>query len=137
MKQKLIDYLEQKIKMINYEDLKFGIIHNTDYSFEAIIEAHNCFIKISEGTRQFQLSISKKDNNWISMYWVASYLKMEYQIFSVDQLKGDYDIIMMNQIDYLCCFISDNLQCLDNFYMKKIDNEIKIIKEQAVLFWKK
>lgn len=131
MKQKLIDYLEQKIKMINYEDLKYEIIHNTDYSFEAIIEAHNCFIKISEGTRQFQLFISKKDDNWIAMYWVASYLKMVYQIFSVDQLDGDYDIIMMNQIDYLCCFISDNLQRLDNFYMKKIDNEIKIIKEKA------
>ena len=131
MKQKLIDYLEQKIKMINYDDLKYRIIHNTDYYFEAIIEAHNCFIKISEGTRQFQLFISKKDDNWIAMYWVASYLKMVYQIFSVDQLDGDYDIIMMNQIDYLCHFISDNLQRLDNFYMKKIDNEIKIIKEKA------
>lgn len=131
MTNELIEYLKEKAAE-NVNNLSsIRLLNNNDYSFEAIFEAKNCDIKIHESTRQFQLFISKKDNNWISMYWVAKYLEIPYQIFTIEQLSGTYDEILKKQIDYICSFIKNYIEVLDSFYGKNIDKDI--LKIQGII----
>ena len=131
MRKELLEYLEKEIKNIPYKTLKLNILKNDEYCFESIIEANNCDIKIEESTKQILLSISKKDNNWISMYWVSKYLNISYTVLSVNQLKGNYIKLITNQIDNCINFIKNNIEMIDKFYKNDIENDIQLIRENA------
>ena len=131
MQEQLVNYLENEIQKIPYSTFHFQIVKNEKYYFEAILEAHNCEIKIEESTKQILLYISKKDNNWISMYWLCKYLNIPYKILPIRQLKGNYIKLIRKQIDYFCNFIKTNIEILDDFYKNDIYNDINAIREIA------
>ena len=131
MKKELVEYFEKSIESITYNALKLTIVKNNEYSFEAILEANNCDIKIEESTKQIILSISKKGNDWISMYWISKYLNIPYAIIPIYKIKGNYDRLLTKQIDYCCNFIKNNIAILDDFFNKNVDKTIQMIRKNA------
>lgn len=131
MDKQIIDYLQNKIKKIPYAFKNFYTLNDTDFSYNSIIEAKNCCIKIEISTRQVSLSISQKDNNWISMYWISKYLNMHYSIFTINKLKGNYVKTIKKQIDNCCDFIRNNIEILECFYNKNIESDLEIIRKKA------
>ena len=131
MNDKIIKIFNLNISENNLDRFIIKILNSDNYLFEAILEAKNCDIKIQESKRQFQLFISQKNNNWISMYWIASYLKIPYQIFTIEQLSGEYEEILRKQIEYFCSFLNKYINELDLFYGGNIEADLKNIQHNA------
>lgn len=123
-------FLEIFYKQFKLENMDFQLIVNNEQCMELIVFYDFCDVKIVEQTKQFQLYVKGKDSIWISMYWVAKYLNVNYKIISVESLSKDYEDLINSQIEYILDWMQKNMLAINTFFSKpNLQNNIKKLRE--------